>query len=150
MNGLKDKRKIYRKSKKRKHKEAYNDMKTYYENMKKIRGYEEEKKVKLSEKFEIYPDYMSTQESRPTNEEEMQANTFRGIGSPIVDISIPDIFEKEVEEESVGFNCHRTQHNVLKEKFGSGALKSIYVMTFCEHNMEEIGRQENSKLLMEM
>ena len=40
INVLKDKRKIYRKSKKRKHREAYNDMMTYYENMKKIRGYE--------------------------------------------------------------------------------------------------------------
>ena len=39
--------------------------------MRKIREYEEEKEVKSSEKFEISPDYMSTQESRPTNEEEM-------------------------------------------------------------------------------
>ena len=85
-------------------------MQNYNNNMKKIRGYEEEKKVKSSEKFEISPGFMSTQESMSTNEEEMQSNTFGGIGSRIVDISIPEIFEEEVEEESVCFNCHRTQH----------------------------------------
>ena len=94
LNDLKNKRKMYRKSKKRKNKEAINDMRNYYNNMKKIRGYEEEKEVKSSEKFEISPDYMSTQESRSTNEEEIQPNTFGRIGSRLVDISIPEIFEK--------------------------------------------------------
>ena len=126
LNDLKDTRNMYEKSKKRKHKEAIYDMNTYYYNMKKIRGYEEEKEVKSSEKFEIFPDYMSTQESRSTNEEEIQSNTFRGIGSRIVDISIPEIFEEEVEEESVCFNCHRMQHSFYKEKFRSGYLK-IYL-----------------------
>ena len=70
LNDLKDKFNMYWRSKKRKHKEANNDMKTYYKNMKKIRGYEEEKKVKSSEKFEISSGFMSTQESMPNNEEE--------------------------------------------------------------------------------
>ena len=70
-------------------------------------------------------DYMSTQESLSTNEEQLQSNTPCGIGSCIVDISIPEIFEEEVEEENVCFNCHRTQHTFLKEKFGLGDLKSI-------------------------
>ena len=136
---------MYWRSKKRKHKEANNDMKTYYENMKKIRGYEEDKKVKLSEKFEVSSDYISTQESRSTNEEEIQSNTFSGIGSRIVDISLPEIFEKYVEEESVCFNCHRTQHSFLKEKFSAGDLKTIYVMTFCHHNVGDIRRQRKFK-----
>ena len=113
--------------------------------MRKIREYEEEKEVKSSEKFEISPDYMSTQKSRSTNEEEMQSNTFRGIGSRIVDISIPEIFEEEAEEESVCFNCHRTQHSFFKENFHSGDLNSIYVMTFYHHNMEDIRRQRKFK-----
>ena len=75
----------------------------------------------------------------------MQSNISRGIGSCIVDISIPEIFEKEVEEESVCFNCHRTQHSFLKEKFHSGDLKSIYVMTFCHHTVEDIRRQRKFK-----
>ena len=69
LNDLKDKFNMYRRSKKRKHKEAHNDMMNYNKNMRKIRGYEEEKEVKSSEKFEISSGFMSTQESTPTNEE---------------------------------------------------------------------------------
>ena len=68
INVLKDKRKIYRKSKKRKYKDASNDLRNYNKIIKNIRRYEEEKEVKSSEKFEIFPDYMSMQESRSTNE----------------------------------------------------------------------------------
>ena len=42
---------MYQRSKKRKHKEAHNDMMNYNRNMKKIRGYEDGKELKLSEKF---------------------------------------------------------------------------------------------------
>ena len=66
---------------------------------------------------------MSMQESISTNEEQMQSNISCGIGSCIIDISIPKIFEEEVEEESVCFNCHRTQHSFLKVKSDSGDLK---------------------------
>ena len=82
-----------------------------------------------------------------TNEEQLQSNTPCGICSCIVDISIPEIFEEEVEEESICFNCHSTQHTFLKEKFGLGGLKSIYVMTFCQHTMEDIGRQRILKIV---
>ena len=49
---------MYQRSKKRKYKEAKNDMQNYERNMKKIRGYEEEKKVKSSAKFEISLEYL--------------------------------------------------------------------------------------------
>ena len=111
LNVLKDKYNMYWRRKKRKHKEAQNDMKNYSRNMKKIREYEVGKKFKSSEKFAMTREPLSTQESTPTNEEEMQSNTIRGIGSCIVDISIPEIFEEEVERESVCFNCHRKQHS---------------------------------------
>ena len=108
LNDLKHKYNMYWRSKKRKDKEANNDFKNYNRNMKKIRGYEDGKKLKSSEKFGMTIESLSMQESMPTNAEEMQSNTFCGIGSRIVDISIPEIFEKEVEGESVCFSCHRT------------------------------------------
>ena len=82
-------------------------MTNYIRNMKKMRGYDEVMKVKSSEKFEMSSNFMLTQESTSTNEEQMESNSSRGICSCIVDISIPDIFEEEMEEESVCFNCHR-------------------------------------------
>ena len=71
LNVLKDKTKMYRRSKKRKYKEASYDLKNYYNNMRKIRKYEKEKEIKSSEKFEMCSDYMSTQESVSTNEEQL-------------------------------------------------------------------------------
>ena len=62
---------MYRRSKKRKYKEASYDFKNYYNNMKKIRRYEKEKEIKLSEKFEMCSDYMFTQESVSKNEEQL-------------------------------------------------------------------------------
>ena len=58
---------------------------------------------------------------------------------------MPEVFEEEMEEESVCFNCHRTQHNYLTEKFQSGDLNSVYVMSFCHHSLEEIRRQRKFK-----
>ena len=101
LNSLRDKFNIYQNSKKRKHIEANNDMKNYLKNMKKIRDYEKEKEVKESEKFELSSEYLSMEESTSMNAERKQGNCGNGIGSRIVDISMPEVFEEKEEEEIV-------------------------------------------------
>ena len=145
LNGLRDKYNMYRSSKKRKHRDASNDMKSYERNMKKIRDYEKEKEVKQSETFELSSEYLSMQENTSINAEGKQGNCSNGIGSRIVHISMPEVFEEKEEEEIVCFNCHRMQHKYLTEKFNSGSLNSIYVMSFCQHSLEEIRRQRKFK-----
>ena len=94
----------------------------------------------------MFSDYISAQESMSTSAEILQSNISCGFGCRIVDTPIPEIIEEEVGEEIVCFNCHRTQHSFLNEKFESGeSLKLIYVMTFCQHTMEDIRRQRKFK-----
>ena len=122
LTGLRDKYNMYRSSKKRKHRDASNDMKSYERNMKKIRDYEKEKKVKESEKFELSSEYQLMEENTSINGESKQGNSSNGIGSRIVHISMPEVFEEKEEEEIVCFNCHRMQHKYLTEHFHSGGL----------------------------
>lgn len=115
LNVLKDKYNMYWRGKEWKYKETNNDMMNFNRNMKEIREYEEEKNIKLSEKFEMTIEFLSSQDSMSANEEHFQSTISSKIGSCIVHMSIPETFEEEVEEESVCFNCHRTQHTFSKK-----------------------------------
>ena len=51
LNVLKQKHNLYLKNNKMKHEEASNDIRNYYNNLKKIREYEEKNNLKSAEKF---------------------------------------------------------------------------------------------------
>ena len=102
---LKQKRNLYLKNNKRKHEEASKNILNYYNNLKKIREYEENNNVKSAEKFEMGIESISTQKSIESNEEQPQPSTYGGIGSRIIDISMPERMKTEVNEENVCFIC---------------------------------------------
>ena len=72
-------------------------------------------------------------------------NVPRGIGSRVVDISVPEVFVNGDEEEIKCLNCHRKQHRFLIEKCESGSNELPYVITFCQHSVQEIKRQRKFK-----
>ena len=66
---------------------------------------------------------MLTQESMPINKEQPQPSNYGGIGSRIIDISIPETMKTEVKEESFCFNCHRTQHTFFEREVWVGRFE---------------------------
>ena len=70
------------------------------------------------------------EENTSINGESKEGKCSNGIGSRIVHISMPEVFEEKEEEEIVCFNCHRMQHKYLTEKFKSQGLDAVYVMCF--------------------
>ena len=49
------------------------------------------------------------------------------------------------EEDNICLNCHRRQHKFSIEKCASGNNELPYVITFCQHSVQEIKRQRKFK-----
>ena len=120
----------YQITKKRKYHEAYNDCQRYNRTMKKIRLYEGEHNIKGLQKF---------------NAQLNEDNVSPGIGSRVVDISVSEVYVNGDEEEVKCLNCHRKQHQFLIGKCDSGSNELPYVITFCQHYLQEIRRKRKFK-----